>query len=64
MEAIGRLTADWKDCLRFKVDDRDQFNPGFKFSEWEMKGVPVRVEIGPKDIDKGTVAAARRDIPG
>jgi prolyl-tRNA synthetase len=64
MEAIGRLTADWKGRLRFKIDDRDQFSPGYKFNEWELKGVPVRVEIGPKDIEKGTVGVARRDMPG
>ena len=37
---------------------------GFKFNDWEMRGVPVRVEIGPKDVEKGSVALARRDQPG
>ena len=37
---------------------------GFKFNDWEMRGVPVRVEIGPKDVEKGSVALARRDRPG
>lgn len=64
LEAIHRLTVDWKGKFRFKVDDRDQFSPGYKFNEWELKGVPVRVEIGPKDIDKATVGIARRDVPG
>jgi prolyl-tRNA synthetase len=64
MAAADRITAEWKGRLRFKVDDRDQLTPGFKFNEWEVKGVPVRVEIGPKDIEKGSVAVARRDMPG
>ena len=38
--------------------------PGFKFNDWEMRGVPLRIEIGPKDVEKGSVALARRDIPG
>ncbi len=64
MEAIDRISADWKGQFRFKIDDRDQVSPGFKFNEWESKGVPVRVEVGPKDVQKGTVALARRDKPG
>ena len=47
-----------------KVDDRTEVTPGFKFNDWEMRGVPVRIEIGPKDVEKGSVAIARRDIPG
>ena len=38
--------------------------PGFKFNDWEMKGVPLRIEIGPKDVEKGSLALARRDILG
>lgn len=64
LEAVGRMTAGWKGRLRFKVDDRDNFTPGFKYNEWELKGVPLRVEVGPRDVDKGSVAVARRDIPG
>ncbi len=47
-----------------KVDDRDQYQPGFKFNEWELRGVPVRVELGPKDLAKGACVLARRDLPG
>jgi prolyl-tRNA synthetase len=47
--------------LRVKVDDRDTHKPGWKFAEYEMKGVPVRIAIGPKDLEKGTVEVARRD---
>jgi prolyl-tRNA synthetase len=50
--------------LAVKVDDRDQFNPGFKFNEWELKGVPVRVELGPKDLANNACVLARRDLPG
>lgn len=50
--------------LRIKVDDRTEVTPGFKFNDWELRGVPLRLEIGPKDVEKGSVMAARRDIPG
>ena len=50
--------------IRVKVDDRTEVTPGFKFNDWEMRGVPIRIEIGPKDVEKGSVAIARRDIPG
>jgi prolyl-tRNA synthetase len=50
--------------FRVKVDDRTEVTPGFKFNEWEMRGVPLRLEIGPKDVAKNSVALARRDIPG
>jgi len=47
--------------VRIKFDNRDKFKPGFKFNEYELKGVPLRVAIGPKDLEKGTVEVARRD---
>ncbi len=50
--------------VRVKVDERDGFCPGFKFNDWEMRGVPLRMEIGPKDVAKGSVVLARRDRPG
>lgn len=64
MATVATITAGWKGTLRFKIDDRDNLSPGFKYNEWEMKGVPVRIEVGPKDVEKGSVAMARRDIPG
>lgn len=64
LAAIEQMTADWKGRLRFFVDARDNQTPGYKFNEWELKGVPVRVEIGPRDIERANVAVARRDIPG
>ena len=50
--------------VRAIVDEREGSSPGFKFNDWEMRGVPLRIEIGPKDIAKGTVVLARRDMPG
>jgi len=50
--------------LKVKIDDRNEVTPGFKFNDWEMRGVPLRLEIGPKDVEKNSVMAARRDIPG
>ena len=47
--------------FRVFLDDRMEYSAGYKFHDWEMKGVPVRVEIGPKDIEKGQVVVARRD---
>ena len=47
--------------IRVKLDDRDNVSPGFKFNEWELKGVPVRVEIGPRDIENGVATLMRRD---
>lgn len=44
-----------------KIDDRDTLRPGFKFAEWELKGVPVRIALGPRDLAAGTVEVARRD---
>jgi prolyl-tRNA synthetase len=49
--------------VRVKVDDRDHLNPGAKYYEWERKGVPFRIEVGPRDLEKGSLAIARRVIP-
>ncbi|HEU4746412.1 MAG TPA: proline--tRNA ligase [Anaerolineales bacterium] len=65
MEVADRLFKELKDAgIRIKMDDRDNVSSGFKFNDWEMRGVPVRVEIGPRDVEKGSVALARRDRPG
>jgi prolyl-tRNA synthetase len=63
MEAVDRVKADLAG-LRVKVDVREGLTPGFKFNDWEMRGVPLRIEIGPKDVQNHSVALARRDIPG
>ena len=47
--------------VRVMLDDRDAYTPGWKFAEWELRGVPLRLEIGPKDIEKSSVLVARRD---
>src|ERR671921_2055607 len=47
--------------VRVMLDDRDAYTPGWKFAEWELRGVPLRIEIGPKDIEKAAVMVARRD---
>jgi prolyl-tRNA synthetase len=74
LEAAHRLAAGVRDLdlrawlnyepVSVKVDDRDQLKPGFKFNEWELKGVPVRVELGPNDLAKEACVLARRDLPG
>ena len=63
MPVVERIKMVLKD-FRVKVDDRPEVTPGFKFNDWEMRGVPLRIEIGPKDVEKGSVMTARRDIPG
>ncbi len=60
VEQVRQMLADF----RIKVDERTELTPGFKFNDWEMRGVPLRLEIGPKDVEKGVVTAARRDQPG
>ena len=50
-----------KEDFRVEIDGRDEYTPGWKFNEWEMKGVPLRLEIGPKDLAKGQVMMVRRD---
>jgi prolyl-tRNA synthetase len=50
--------------IRVRTDEREGASPGFKFNDWEMRGVPLRIEIGPKDLAKGSVVLARRDRPG
>ncbi len=56
-----QLYETLKGDVRVELDDRDEYTPGWKFNQWEMKGVPVRVEIGPRDIEKHQVVIARRD---
>jgi len=50
--------------IRYHVDEREGLSPGFKFNDWEMRGVPVRIEAGPRDCENHSVMVARRDIPG
>src|SRR5207245_2987979 len=50
-----------KHSIRTYIDDREQYTPGWKYHEWEMKGVPLRVEIGPRDMESKQVMLVRRD---
>lgn len=61
-ETVGKLKEKLEaKGISVKYDDRDTERPGFKFAEWELKGVPVRVAIGPRDLENGTAEVARRD---
>ncbi len=63
MEAAGKLTASMEQAgVRVKLDDRETVTPGFKFNDWEMKGVPLRLEIGPRDVEAGQAVVVRRDL--
>lgn len=62
-EACEKLYEELKAAgIRVKLDDRDTVSAGFKFNDWELKGVPVRLEIGPRDLENGVVTAFRRDL--
>ena len=62
MEKCEELFAELKASgIRVKLDDRDTLSPGFKFNDWELKGVPVRIEIGPRDVENGQCVVFRRD---
>ncbi|WP_298009834.1 MULTISPECIES: proline--tRNA ligase [Anaerolinea] len=64
MQVVDRLEQELREVFRVHVDRRDGVTPGFKFNDWEMRGVPLRLEVGPKDVEKNSVALARRDRPG
>jgi len=64
LEAAGRVRAALQATVRVRLDDRDELSPGWKFNDWEMRGVPLRIEIGPRDVEQGQVTLARRDRPG
>jgi prolyl-tRNA synthetase len=65
LENAHRLRRELIDAgIRVKMDEREGMSPGFKFNDWEMRGVPLRMELGPKDVAKSSVVLARRDRPG
>ena len=65
METVNRLDGQLRAAgIRVHVDRREGQSPGFKFNDWEMRGVPVRVEIGPKDVQNNNAVLARRDVTG
>jgi len=59
-EVVRQALGDF----RVKVDDREEVTAGFKFNDWEMRGVPLRIEIGPKDVEQHQVTLSRRDEKG
>jgi len=58
---VEQMTISWNGKFSFRVDDREGYRPGWKFNEWEQRGVPLRLEIGPKDFEKKQVTLVRRD---
>jgi prolyl-tRNA synthetase len=63
LEASERIKSGLSE-FRIKIDHREGLTPGFKFNDWEMRGVPLRIEIGPKEMESGNVVLSRRDISG
>ena len=61
LEKTSAIYDSLKNKFRMKFDDRDNVSPGFKFNDWEMRGVPVRIEIGPRDLEEGLAVLVRRD---
>jgi len=64
IEAAAKIERQLKPSIRVRLDRREGLSPGWKFNDWEMRGVPLRIEIGPRDVAQGTVMVARRDMPG
>jgi len=60
LEFVDRVRAAVGQRVRLHVDDRDQYSPGWKYNEYELRGVPVRIEVGPKDVAKGAVMTVLR----
>jgi prolyl-tRNA synthetase len=63
LEVANHLMESLQQQFRCHLDDRDEVSPGYKFNDWEMRGVPLRVEIGPKDVQKEQAVLVRRDLP-
>jgi len=61
LATMNKIVDGWKDQFRFKLDDRENYRPGWKFNEWEKLGAPIRIEMGPKDLQNKQVVMVRRD---
>ena len=61
LDTTQKIYDELSEEFRVHVDDRDNISPGFKFNEWELKGVPLRIEIGPRDVENDSVVFSRRD---
>jgi prolyl-tRNA synthetase len=64
LDFVQKIKAALGERVRLKVDEREGLSPGWKFNEWELRGVPLRVEVGPRDVAGEQVMLARRDRPG
>jgi len=63
MAVVEGIMSELGQDLRCHLDDRPEVSPGFKFNDWEMRGVPLRIELGPKDVQKSHAVLVRRDLP-
>ncbi len=61
IRAVKEIEREMAAVARIRLDDREQYTPGWKFNEWELKGVPIRIEIGPRDLERQQVVLVRRD---
>lgn len=61
LQVARQLHNKLNECFRCVLDDRDNYTPGWKFNDWELKGVPLRIEVGPKDVESNTVRIVHRD---
>ncbi len=61
LEKVTEIYSNLNKKFRMKLDDRDNYSTGFKFNDWEMRGVPVRIEIGPRDLENNQAVLVRRD---
>jgi len=61
LDAASKIVKELEEDVAVVLDDREEFKPGYKFYNWEMRGVPLRIEIGPKDVENNKVVFARRD---
>ncbi len=61
LESAQKIVNEIDGDFRVHIDNRDNISPGYKFNEWELKGVPLRLEIGPRDIENNSVVFSRRD---
>ena len=61
LDLANKVNDSLDSGLSVRLDDREQYSPGWKFNEWELKGVPLRIEIGPRDVAEGKVVFVRRD---
>jgi prolyl-tRNA synthetase len=61
LEVAAKMRAELAQAFSVKLDDRDYITPGRKFNEWELRGIPLRIEVGPRDISQNQAVLARRD---